>query len=137
MDVMQVDSIERSLQPNRLLQQAGSQRTSLSLPERAGMKSPLLECTAVRYQRSLCRLKSVFLYGLVNTNHVSHPVLSVTQISTPAIDPHWSNLSGRQTCAPAKAIKAPAKQFDGLSLQGGSINTHSRRRKSSLKAAIR
>lgn len=100
--------------PNRLLQRAGSQPTSLSVPEIAGIKLPLLECMAVRYQQSFCRLKSFFLYGLVNTDPVSltppHPILSVTQISTGSYRSRLvPNLSRTQTCAPAKAIKTPVR----------------------------
>lgn len=47
---MQGDSIDHSLQPNRLLQRAGSLLASLSVPEIAGIKLPHLECMDVQYQ---------------------------------------------------------------------------------------
>lgn len=67
------DSIDRSLQRKRLLQHAGSQLASLSVPEIAGIKLPHLECTDVQYQQSFCRLKILLLYGLVNTDLVTLP----------------------------------------------------------------
>lgn len=57
-NVMLGDSIDHSLQRNRLLQQAGSQLASAYVPEIAGIKLPHLECTDVQYQQSFCRLKS-------------------------------------------------------------------------------
>lgn len=62
-NVMRGDSNDRSLQRNRLLQRAGSQLASLSVPEIAGIKLPHLECTDVQYQQSFCRLKSFSYMG--------------------------------------------------------------------------
>lgn len=89
--------------------------TSLSVPEIAGIKLPHLECMDVQYQQSFCCLKSFFLYGLVNTDLVTHthpPVFCPWHktISTESYRPRpVPNLSRRQTCAPAKAIKTPAR----------------------------
>lgn len=95
---MQGDSIDHSLQPNRLLQRAGSLLASLSVPEIAGIKLPHLECMDVQYQQSFCCLKSFFLYGLVNTDLVTHthtPPYSVRdtkQYRPRAIDPDRSQI---------------------------------------------
>lgn len=111
-NVMQGDSIDHSSrQPNRLLQRAGSQPASLSVPEIAGIKLPHLECTDVQYQQSFCRLKSFIQYELINTDNAPppphHSLLDTKQYRPWAIDPDWSQIwAGDRLMLLPKQLKA-------------------------------
>lgn len=109
MNVMQRESIDHNLQQNRFLQWGGSKPASLTVPEIAGIKLPHLECSI---STIILLFKIVFLYRVVNTDTVTLPpsLPDTKQYRLWAIDPDLvPNLSRRQTCAPAKAIKTPAR----------------------------
>lgn len=119
-NVMQGVSIDHSRQPNRLLQWAGSQLASLSVPEIAGVKLPHLECIDVQYQQSFCRLKSFIQYGLINTdNVVPHSLLDTKQYRPWAIDPDWSQIwAGDRLMLLLKQLKALTVCLYGMDVQG-------------------
>lgn len=113
--------------------------TSLSVPEIAGIKLPHLECMDVQYQQSFCCLKSFFLYGLVNTDLVTHthpPPYSVRdtkQYRPRAIDPDRSQIwAGDRLVLLPKQLK-PRRDLRWFVFAGRGININSGKRKSSLR----
>lgn len=72
-NVMQGDSIDHSLQRNRLLQRAGSQLISLSVPEIAGIKIAPFRKHGCSISTIILPFKILFQYRLVNTDIVNPP----------------------------------------------------------------
>lgn len=137
---MQGDSIDHSLQPNRLLQRAGSLLVYITFcPWNSRNKITPFRMHGCSISTSFCCLKSFFLYGLVNTDLVTHthtPPYSVRdtkQYRPRAIDPDRSQIwAGDRLVLLPKQLK-PRRDLRWFVFAGRGININSGKRKSSLR----